>query len=277
MEKWIEAFKNREVKAKEIFNIYSIGKIEAYDFVRKYHYLGDAKFFSMFAYGLFHNGELVGAATYALPQGVYSMKGWFSAENNDRSILELTRLCLLPDLNGTNAASYLLGGSIRLLKKENVRAIVTLATSDRHVGSIYQICNFKYYGLTNPKSEFWNYKTQSIIRCKPRLLQGVWINKPRKHRYAYIIDKTLKCNYEEQPRPASDMNIPFSCCGGTKIVHDNRFNVDYTCPICTGHLYMIKDGKEIPPTFMEMKSAVIDKQLNQQIANENYKLEDDAF
>ena len=39
----IEKFKNREIKAKDIFIIGDITKPMAYEFVRKYHYLGDAK------------------------------------------------------------------------------------------------------------------------------------------------------------------------------------------------------------------------------------------
>lgn len=41
----VEQFKNRELKAKQIFVIQEISKNDAYDFVKQYHYLGDAKFF----------------------------------------------------------------------------------------------------------------------------------------------------------------------------------------------------------------------------------------
>jgi hypothetical protein len=155
---------------------------------------------------------------------------------------------MLPELNGTNATSYLLGGSIRLLKKEHIRAVITLATSDRHVGSIYQVCNFTYYGLTERKFDFWSFETQGKPRGMVKDLQGVWVEKPRKHRYAYIIDKRLKCNYSEEHKPPLNMDVPYSCCHGTHIVHDNRYNVDYTCPICTGRLYRIENGEEIPPS-----------------------------
>ena len=46
----IEEFKNREIKAKQIFVIDEISKNEAYEFIRKYHYLGDAKFFCKILY-----------------------------------------------------------------------------------------------------------------------------------------------------------------------------------------------------------------------------------
>lgn len=243
----IERFKERKIRAKDFLKIVEIEKEVAYDFVRKYHYLGDAKFFSKYSYGLFCNQELLGCATYACPQGSESLKGWFGLPNNDKTVMELTRLCMLPILNGTNATSFLLGGSIRELKKEGIRAITTLATSDRHVGSIYQICNFKYYGLTAPKSDFWAYETQGKPRGKVKDLHGCWVAKPRKHRYAYIIDPKLKCLYNEQKKPPHEMSVDYSCCGGSKVVHDRRYNENYTCPICTGRFYKIVDGEEVPP------------------------------
>lgn len=50
----IEKFKQRLIKAKDVFYIKLIDKSQAYEFVKTYHYLGDAKFFSKFAYGLFY-------------------------------------------------------------------------------------------------------------------------------------------------------------------------------------------------------------------------------
>ena len=95
-------------------------------------------------------------ATFSNPQGNVALKGWFGLPNTDQSVLELSRLCVLPQLNGTNATSFLLSTSIRLLKKEGVRAVITLADDSRHSGSIYQVCNFTYYGLTDKKSDFFS-------------------------------------------------------------------------------------------------------------------------
>jgi len=149
------------------------------------------------------------------------------------------------------------GGGLRAVKNYNIRAVITLATSDRHVGSIYQVCNFKYYGLTDQKADFWSFETQGKPRGKVRDLQGVWVDKPRKHRYAYIFDKSLHCLYAEEPRPTLDMIVPYSCCGGTGIVRDNRYGVEYTCPICTKRLYKVVNGQEIPPDSVLKKNAQI--------------------
>lgn len=116
-----ERFKKRECKAKDIFYIKEISKPVSYEFVRKYHYLGDAKFFCAQAFGLFYKGndELVGCATYSMPQGIAALKSWFSLDNQTKNIYELSRLCMLPSLNGTNATSFLLGGSIKELRMQN--------------------------------------------------------------------------------------------------------------------------------------------------------------
>ena len=96
-------FKERDVKAKDIFRISEIPKNTAYNFVSQYHYLGKAKFFAIFSYGLFYEHDLIGVATFSNPQGNVALKGWFGLENTDQSVLELSRLCLLPELNGTKS------------------------------------------------------------------------------------------------------------------------------------------------------------------------------
>lgn len=237
----IEQFKNREIKAKEIFTIKEISKTEAYDFVRLYHYLKDNKFFSVYAYGLFCEEELVGCATYSNPQGISSLKGWFGVENQDKSILELSRLCMLPSLNGTNATSYLLGNSMKMLKQYNIRAVLTLADSNRHIGSIYQVCNFKYYGLTDKKTDFFCEDGRTNPRGATKDLHGVWLPRTRKHRYCYILDKELKVLYEEQPHPTVKGTIGNDCCYGNEFVYDDRFNEWWTCPRCCEKLEKVED------------------------------------
>ena len=84
---------NKDFKKKD-YIIKQINKSEAYDFIRKHHYFGDAKFFSKFAYGLFlkETGEMLGVTTFSNPQGAVTMKGWFSLTNQDQTVLELSRL-----------------------------------------------------------------------------------------------------------------------------------------------------------------------------------------
>ena len=93
-------FKNREIKAKEIFTVKPIDKITAFSFVREYHYLKDAKFFSKFNFGLYVDDSLVGVSVFSNPQGIVALKSWFGLGNNNQTVMELHRLCMLPILNG---------------------------------------------------------------------------------------------------------------------------------------------------------------------------------
>lgn len=232
----IRDFKNRDSKAKDTFTIRPISRKWAYRFVSKYHYLGDARFLSRFNHGIFIEGMLVGCATYGNPQGTVALKGWFGLDNTNTTIQELTRLCVVPVLNGSNATSFLLGNSIKMLKKEGIQAVITLADDSMHIGSIYQVCNFKYYGLSDQKTDF--FTTDGLVnpRGETKESQGVWLPRTRKHRYAYVIDNKLEVLFDEQPKPKNGSGDEYSCCGGTKVVTDRRFNVEYTCPRCTGEL-----------------------------------------
>lgn len=132
-----------------------------------------------------------------------------------------------------------------LHKQHNIKAVITLADSSRHVGSIYQVCNFKYFGLSEPKNDFWssdgkkNVRRDSIVN-----IDGVWIPRPRKHRYAYIMDKHLHCLYSEAKRPSKDDVVPYSCCGGMRKIYSYKRNQWYTCPICTGELVRLNSEND---------------------------------
>lgn len=228
----IDLFKDRKVKAKEIFTLCEIDKKLAYGFISQYHYLKDAKFFAKFCYGLFLNEDLVGVSTFSNPQGISAMKSWFGLDNQDQSVLELSRLCMHPLLNGTNATSYLLSNSIKLLKKHNIKAIITLADDSRHIGSIYQVCNFKYYGLTDKKTDFYTHDGKVNPRGSTANIQGVWLQRTRKHRYCFVLDNNLKCLLSEQERPIEKSGTNYICCNGSGLVYDNRFGVEYDCPKC---------------------------------------------
>lgn len=231
----IDGFVGRTIKANSIFDIREISKVDALDFVSKYHYLGAAKFFAKFNYGLFdkESDELVSCACFNNPQGIVAMKSWFNLDNADQSVLELSRLCTLPVLNGSNATSYLLSNSIRKLKHEKIKAVITLADDGRHSGSIYQVCNFKYYGLTDVKTDFYAADGRVNPRGPTKDVQGVWLPRTRKHRYAFLLSDKLVCNYTEQNRPSKGDTHTYDCCQGLGRVLDKRFNVWYNCPKCS--------------------------------------------
>lgn len=240
----LEAFKTHKIKAKNLFYITEIAKNTAYSFIKTYHYLKGAKFLVKQSFGLYckQTNVLLGVAAFSPPQGINTLRGWFSLNNQDKSIYELSRLVVVPELNGSNATSFLLGSSLRALKKQRtIRAIIALADSSKHVGSIYQICNFGYYGLTKKELDFYLESGGRNLRGPQKTKRGVYIPRTRKHRYCYLLDKNLHVNYNRSKPPIKNAVIDVDCCKGTKKVFDRRFNAWYTCPICTGKLELINN------------------------------------
>lgn len=242
MDNLISNFKKRKIKANKIFKLKEIPLKESSEFVYKTHYLGKSKFMALYSFGLFIDENLVGVASYSIPQGNKTLESWFNLPSNNKSVLELSRLCVIPELNNSNATSYLLANSMKKLKKYNISAVITLADSKRHVGSIYQICNFKYYGLTKEKNDFYSYNGDGSFKKNLRGVKisetdGVWVSRSRKHRYAFYLDNKLTCNYEEiKEYPKFNELISYNCCKNTGEVFDNRFKQKYSCPICTNKL-----------------------------------------
>jgi hypothetical protein len=83
--------------------------------------------------------------------------------------------------------------AIRQLRKDTeVKAILSYADNDYHVGTIYRACNFKYYGLTDRKKDFYFADGTKHSRGKVKGVEGEWKERSRKHRYLMIFDKELE-------------------------------------------------------------------------------------
>ena len=250
----IELFKNHEIKARELFDIREITKKEALELLTQYHYLGEKDFIYSVAYGLFIKNATapIGCAVFGSPSGARTVYGWFGVGNeHSMDYLELTRLVVSSTLNGCNATSYLLGNSIKLLRKKftNLKAVISLADASIHVGGIYQACNFKYYGMTSKKADFYLPSGKCPSRVKPKGMHGVHVARTRKHRYCYIIDKTVTVKYHEQPYPKELNTAKVSeCCNGTHVVYDKRFNEWYTCPKCTEEFRQLTEEEALAYT-----------------------------
>ena len=67
-----------------------------------------------YAYGLFDDGKIVGIVTYGQPASPSLCKG-IAGEENRHNVLELNRLVVLPEYNGKNNASFLVGNSLKML------------------------------------------------------------------------------------------------------------------------------------------------------------------
>jgi len=152
-----------------------------------------------YSFGLYLEDELVGVVTYGSPASQSLCKGIAGADYK-KIVLELNRLVLKNNIK--NEASYLVGNSLKLLPKPSI--IVSYAdTNQNHSGYIYQATNFIYTGLSDKRTE-WRMKNtnkHSKTICEQYTLKErknnpdkfEVIDRPRKHRYIYIIgNKTDK-------------------------------------------------------------------------------------
>ncbi len=170
--------------------------------VENYHYLGKTRFLNTVRFGLYENGELVGAACFGgLSAPESAVSAFKLPRGNYPNLLELHRFVIAPSHNNNgNSGSYLLGRALRELRKMRYRAVISYADAGQHVGYLYQATNFSYHGLTTEKKDFYvDGIKQSRGPTKGK--NGIWLNRPQKHRYVYVLDKTLKVHWPVSQYP----------------------------------------------------------------------------
>jgi len=198
-------------KIKDRCELVQVTKEECKELLRKYHYLSNISkgFKTKFNVGLRLDGELVGVCIFTgfpVPQLCEGMLGLKRTEQ--AGLWELSRLCLSPSVQGAekNLTSWFVARAMKMLRKEEyVRVILSYADSNYHSGTIYRACNFKYYGLTDRKTDFFKREEDGswnqVQRGPVKHLDGEWRPRSRKHRFLLIYDKKLNCKWEEQSYP----------------------------------------------------------------------------
>lgn len=207
------------MKLKEKYIIEKISRNSAKKLLDEYHYLHeDGNFRSGINFGLIEKETnlLIGVCIFHSVSAKEIAKGCFGLDTyNLKGFMELGRLCLNPHKHEKNITSFFLSSSIKLLRKiKNVVALLTYADSDYHSGYIYQACNFKYYGLTSQKKDFFiSQEDGSFVklqRGKCKGLKGEWRIKSRKHRYLIIYDDNLKTIWNQEPYPKNEQKSGFN-------------------------------------------------------------------
>lgn len=194
---------------KKDFEIKRVNRKTCEDFLKDRHYLSlqGCSFRSGNNYGLFFKDKLIGLAIFHGVSAGETIKGAFGLEKTEQSgFYELGRLAMDEDHNVKNLTSWFVAQCIKRLRKEvNVRAIISYADSDFHYGGIYQALNFKYYGLTAKKKDFWIEQEDGTYvkhtRGKTVGIKGEWRPRSQKHRYMIVYDKSLTPNWVEAPYP----------------------------------------------------------------------------
>ena len=187
-----------KMSLRKTYSIKPISYKEAMDIVVEKHYL-HRKCPVSHAYGLIdiRSGEVVGVVTYGVSPSSTLLKGICGPEEA-RNVYELNRLWV-DDKVAKNGESYLVANSMKLLDRE---IIVSFAdTSQGHVGYIYQAANFGYYGLSSQKNDFIFANGKKLTRGKSKGFVGKWVPRSRKHRYVYLIDKSLNIIWPKERYP----------------------------------------------------------------------------
>ena len=189
-----------------------ISKEEASSLLNPYHYLTKESrgFRSGYNYGAFVNDKLLAVCIFHNPSVPELVKGCFGLERKEQEgIFELGRLVKHPDANGNLILSQVVAMATKELRKATeVKAILSYADSRYHTGYIYQALNFKYYGLTAERSDFWFEQPDGSYikhtRGKVKGFKGIWKPRARKYRYLMIFDSALQSKWEQENYPKKD-------------------------------------------------------------------------
>jgi hypothetical protein len=196
---------------KSEFYIERVHKSEIKDLLYNYHYLKDESkdFKSGYNYGLFRKsftdilriGECLGACIFTgLPVPEIAVGAFGLQRDEQEGLFELSRLCIHPEVQKEeyNITSWFVSRCIRRFRKDaTVRAILSYADSNHHSGIIYRACNFQYYGLTDPKKDFYYTDGTKHSRGSIKGVDGEWRDRSRKHRYLMVFDENLKVRWNK--------------------------------------------------------------------------------
>lgn len=171
---------------------------EAKRFVERHHYAQGAANTGR-AHGVLNRRtrELVGVALWLPPTKAAAVATF--PEGDWRRVVSLSRLAVAPDMP-TNAASFLLGRSMRLVKQSrDYDCLVTYADERRgHTGAIYRATNWEYLGLVGPKT-FWLDPSGRQVAAKSAgrnrtvaelLAMGCVRGSSRKHKFRKVLHLT---------------------------------------------------------------------------------------
>jgi hypothetical protein len=122
--------------------------------------------------------------------------GAFGLQRHEQEgLYELSRLCVHPDVQSQeyNITSWFVSRCIKKFRKDTeVKAILSYADSSHHSGIIYRATNFKYYGMSESKKDFYYEDGTKHSRGPIKGLKGEWRERSRKHRYLMVFDKELE-------------------------------------------------------------------------------------
>jgi len=192
------------VARKSDYAIRPVPHREGARFIAQHHYARGTSNTAVAMHGLFRRdtGELVGVAHWLPPTknvGASVCSDW-------RGVLALSRLAIAPG-EPQNAASLLIGGSIRVLKRDRRwKCLVSYADLGQgHEGRIYRATNWQDCGLTTARERWVDPKTGKQVARKAtkdrthaelERLGFMRAGKSRKRKFVFPLDEGCVCSQE---------------------------------------------------------------------------------
>ena len=191
---------------KDEYFIDKVSKEEIKNLLYTYHYLKDESknFKSGFNYALYRKsftdvlriGSPIAACVFtSFPVPELAVGAFGLQRNEQEGLYELSRLCVHPNVQKEeyNITSWFVSRCIKRFRKDTkVKAILSYADSNHHTGVIYRATNFRYFGLSSPKKDFYYADGTKHSRGSVKGAEGEWRVRSRKHRYLMVFDKDLK-------------------------------------------------------------------------------------
>ena len=161
------------------------------------------------AFGLYDNGSLKGVVTYGKPASNSLCKGVLGEEYSS-NVYELNRLIIDEGLP-KNSASFLVGSSLKQLKKYNLCIVSFSDLGMNHNGYIYQACNFIFTGTTPSRTDKYVPKGKHSRHYDKGAVEKYRVLRTSKNRYIYFAcDRRMKkewaskLRYLPQPYPKKE-------------------------------------------------------------------------
>lgn len=167
------------------------------ELVGRLHYAGGGANTATFRHGLFKREEwplvVRGTAWWMPPTRSAAEATW---PNNWQGVLSLSRLVIEPDVP-TNAASFLLGASVKLIRKDpRWECLVTYADEwQGHTGAIYLAAGWEWVGLTKPERVYVKDGVMVARKAGPRTrthdemleMGAKCVTASRKHKFVKVL------------------------------------------------------------------------------------------
>jgi len=191
------------LRAKE-WEVHTVALETCRRLVECYHYAGGGSNTATYRHGLFPKGAIFDADCRGIAWWIPPTKSAALATypRNWQGVLSLSRLVIVPGVP-KNAASFLLGASMRLIDRERWPCLVTYADEwQGHTGGIYRATNWTYMGKTKPEAVYVldermiARKAGPHTRTKQEMLDMgcELVGRFSKHKYVHILGKGgLEC------------------------------------------------------------------------------------